>query len=65
MIFELPNSLGLLKGQEVFFLASKNMDDNGTYTTVLKTVTGGYSEGVGTEIGVDLISTKLWKAEDD
>ena len=65
MIFELPNSLGLLRGQEVFFLASKSMDNNGTRITVLKTVTGGYSKGIGTEISVDLISTKLWKAEDN
>ena len=57
--------MGLLRGQEVFFLASKSMDNNGTRTTVLKTVTGGHGEGVGTEIGVDLISTKPWKAEDD
>ena len=35
------------------------MDNNGTRIIVLKTVTGGYSKGVGTEIGVDLISTKL------
>ena len=35
------------------------MDNNGTRITVLKTVTGGYSKSVGTEISVDLISTKL------
>ena len=40
-------------------------DNNGTRITVLKIVTGGHGKGVGTEIGVDLISTKLWKAEDD
>ena len=41
------------------------MDNNGTRITVLKTVTGGHGEGVGTEISVDLISTKPWKAEDN
>ena len=51
--------LGFLKGQEVFFLASKNIDNNGTRITVLKTVTRGYSKGIRTEISVDLISTKL------
>ena len=41
------------------------MDNNGTRIIVLKTVTGGYSKGIRTEISVDLISTKLWKAEDN
>ena len=41
------------------------MDNNGTRIIVLKTVTGGYSKGIGTEISVDLISTKPWKAEDN
>ena len=35
------------------------MDNNGTRIIVLKTVTRGYSKGIGTEISVDLISTKL------
>ena len=59
LIFELPNSLGLLRGQEVFFLASKSIDNNGTRIIVLKTVTRGYSKGIRTEISVDLISIKL------
>ena len=35
------------------------MDNNGTRIIVLKTVIGGYSESIRTEISVDLISTKL------
>ena len=59
LIFKLLNSLGLLRRQEVFFLASKSIDNNGTRTTVLKIVTEGHGKGVRTEISVDLISTKL------